>query len=117
LIADSAPSRKLPVTPQLHRVEPLLIRGALSPPHPSGTFYAATKAEVFILTPRFATLTLITVNAVAPSFVRTDTTLTGPCVCLGAGCAQRQPSGAPSLHEAREQTARVVPLGRRKGET
>jgi NAD(P)-dependent dehydrogenase (short-subunit alcohol dehydrogenase family) len=43
-------------------------------------FYAATKAEVVILTRRFA-LELgphgITVNAVAPGFVRTDMTLTG----------------------------------------
>jgi NAD(P)-dependent dehydrogenase (short-subunit alcohol dehydrogenase family) len=43
-------------------------------------FYAATKAEVVILTRRFA-MELgphgITVNAVAPGFVRTDMTLTG----------------------------------------
>jgi 3-oxoacyl-[acyl-carrier protein] reductase len=47
-------------------------------------FYAATKAEVVILTRRFA-LELgqhgITVNAVAPGFVRTDMTQRGP----GAG--------------------------------
>lgn len=44
---------------------------------PGSTFYAATKAEVAILTRRFA-LELgaygITVNAVAPGFVRTDMT-------------------------------------------
>ena len=43
-------------------------------------FYAATKAEVVILTRRFA-MELgphgITVNAVVPGFVRTDMTLTG----------------------------------------
>jgi NAD(P)-dependent dehydrogenase (short-subunit alcohol dehydrogenase family) len=43
-------------------------------------FYAATKAEVIILTRRFA-MELgphgITVNAVAPGFVRTDMTVTG----------------------------------------
>src|SRR5207248_1937061 len=43
-------------------------------------FYAATKAEVVILTRRFA-LELgqhgITVNAVAPGFVRTDMTQSG----------------------------------------
>jgi 3-oxoacyl-[acyl-carrier protein] reductase len=43
-------------------------------------FYAATKAEVVILTRRFA-MELgphgITVNAVAPGFVRTDMTVTG----------------------------------------
>ena len=44
---------------------------------PGSTFYAATKAEVALLTRRFA-LELgpqgITVNAVAPGFVRTDMT-------------------------------------------
>jgi hypothetical protein len=29
----------------------------------------------------------------------------------------REPSGAPGRHEAREQTARMVPLGRREGGT
>ena len=47
---------------------------------PGTTFYAATKAEVTILTKRFA-LELgphnITVNAVAPGFVRTDMTRGG----------------------------------------
>jgi 3-oxoacyl-[acyl-carrier protein] reductase len=51
-------------------------------------FYAATKAEVAILTKRFA-MELgphnITVNAVAPGFVRTDMTLRG----RGAGCCER----------------------------
>jgi 3-oxoacyl-[acyl-carrier protein] reductase len=46
-------------------------------PRSSNAFYAATKAEVLILTRRFA-LELhqhgITVNAVAPGFVRTDIT-------------------------------------------
>ena len=47
---------------------------------PGNAFYAATKAEVAILTKRFA-LELgrhnITVNAVAPGFVRTDMTERG----------------------------------------
>jgi 3-oxoacyl-[acyl-carrier protein] reductase len=47
---------------------------------PGNAFYAATKAEVVILTRRFA-MELgshgITVNAVAPGFVRTDMTLRG----------------------------------------
>jgi 3-oxoacyl-[acyl-carrier protein] reductase len=47
---------------------------------PGNAFYAATKAEVAILTKRFA-LELgphnITVNAVAPGFVRTDMTQRG----------------------------------------
>ena len=47
---------------------------------PGNAFYAATKAEVAILTKRFA-LELgphnITVNAVAPGFVRTDMTKGG----------------------------------------
>jgi NAD(P)-dependent dehydrogenase (short-subunit alcohol dehydrogenase family) len=51
-------------------------------------FYAATKAEVVILTRRFA-IELgphsITVNAVAPGFVRTDMTLTGRGQRIGRG--------------------------------
>jgi len=47
---------------------------------PSNAFYAATKAEVAILTKRFA-MELgthnITVNAVAPGFIRTDMTQSG----------------------------------------
>jgi 3-oxoacyl-[acyl-carrier protein] reductase len=47
---------------------------------PGNAFYAATKAEVVILTRRFA-MELgphgITVNAVAPGFVRTDMTVRG----------------------------------------
>src|SRR5215831_12768006 len=47
---------------------------------PGNAFYAVTKAEVVILTRRFA-IELdshgITVNAVAPGFVRTDMTLRG----------------------------------------
>ena len=47
---------------------------------PGNAFYAATKAEVAILTKRFA-MELgprnITVNAVAPGFVRTDMTQRG----------------------------------------
>ena len=47
---------------------------------PGNAFYAATKAEVVILTRRFA-MELgshgIAVNAVAPGFVRTDMTLRG----------------------------------------
>ena len=47
---------------------------------PGNAFYAATKAEVAILTRRFA-MELgphnITVNAVAPGFVRTDLTRGG----------------------------------------
>jgi len=47
---------------------------------PGNAFYAATKAEVVILTRRFA-MELgphgITVNAVAPGFVRTDMTQGG----------------------------------------
>jgi 3-oxoacyl-[acyl-carrier protein] reductase len=47
---------------------------------PGNAFYAATKAEVAILTKRFA-MELgthnITVNAVAPGFVRTDMTKRG----------------------------------------
>ncbi len=47
---------------------------------PGNAFYAATKAEVAILTKRFA-MELgphnITVNAVAPGFVRTDMTQSG----------------------------------------
>ena len=47
---------------------------------PGNAFYAATKAEVAILTKRFA-MELgphhITVNAVAPGFVRTDLTQGG----------------------------------------
>jgi NAD(P)-dependent dehydrogenase (short-subunit alcohol dehydrogenase family) len=50
---------------------------ALGTALPGTTFYAATKAEIIILTRRFA-LELgphgITVNAVAPGFVRTDMT-------------------------------------------
>jgi len=50
---------------------------ALGTALPGTTFYAATKAEVIILTRRFA-LELgshgVTVNAVAPGFVRTDMT-------------------------------------------
>lgn len=53
---------------------------ALGTALPETTFYAATKAEVAILTKRFA-LELgsrnITVNAVAPGFVRTDMTRGG----------------------------------------
>ena len=48
---------------------------------PGNAFYAATKAEVVILTRRFA-MELgsqgITVNAVAPGFVRTDIDATWP---------------------------------------
>jgi NAD(P)-dependent dehydrogenase (short-subunit alcohol dehydrogenase family) len=47
---------------------------------PGNAFYAATKSEVAILTKRFATelgTHKITVNAVAPGFVRTDMTQRG----------------------------------------
>ena len=48
---------------------------------PGNAFYAATKAEVVILTRRFA-MELgphgVTVKAVAPGFVRTDMTPRGP---------------------------------------
>jgi NAD(P)-dependent dehydrogenase (short-subunit alcohol dehydrogenase family) len=47
---------------------------------PGNAFYAATKAEVAILTRRFAMelgMHNITVNAVAPGFVRTDMTQSG----------------------------------------
>jgi NAD(P)-dependent dehydrogenase (short-subunit alcohol dehydrogenase family) len=50
------------------------------PALPDNAFYAATKAEVAILTKRFA-MELgphnITVNAVAPGFIRTDMTQRG----------------------------------------
>src|ERR1700722_3882794 len=55
-------------------------------------FYAATKAEVAVLTRRFA-LELgphgITVNAVAPGFVRTDMTQGGRGAADWAGTEQR----------------------------
>jgi NAD(P)-dependent dehydrogenase (short-subunit alcohol dehydrogenase family) len=47
---------------------------------PGNAFYAATKAEVMVLTRRFALelgLQGVTVNAVAPGFVRTDMTQRG----------------------------------------
>src|SRR5215475_7683959 len=53
---------------------------ALGTALPGTTFYAATKAEVIILTRRFALelgLHGVTVNAVAPGFVRTDMTQRG----------------------------------------
>ena len=52
----------------------------LGPGLPGNAFYAATKAEVAILTKRFAMELgphAITVNAVAPGFVRTDLTRGG----------------------------------------
>ena len=59
---------------------------------PGNAFYAATKAEVAILTKRFA-MELgphgITVNAVAPGFVRTDLTLGGRGAGDWAATAQR----------------------------
>src|SRR5271165_4823142 len=59
---------------------------------PGNAFYAATKAEVAILTRRFA-LELgphgITVNAVAPGFVRTDMKQRGRGAADWAGTEQR----------------------------
>jgi 3-oxoacyl-[acyl-carrier protein] reductase len=59
---------------------------------PGNAFYAAVKAEVAILTRRFA-LELgphgITVNAVAPGFVRTDMTQRGRGAADWAGTEQR----------------------------
>lgn len=59
---------------------------------PGNAFYAATKAEVIILTRRFA-MELgrdgITVNAVAPGFVRTDMTQRGRGVTDWQGTEQR----------------------------
>ncbi len=59
---------------------------------PGNAFYAAAKAEVAILTRRFA-LELgphgITVNAVAPGFVRTDMTQRGRGAADWAGTEQR----------------------------
>jgi 3-oxoacyl-[acyl-carrier protein] reductase len=59
---------------------------------PGNAFYAATKAEVAILTKRFA-MELgphnITVNAVAPGFVRTDMTQTGRGAGDWEGTAER----------------------------
>src|ERR1700731_2732699 len=58
---------------------------------PGNAFYAATKAAVAILTKRFA-LELgphgITVNAVAPGFVRTDMTQRGRGAADWAGTEQ-----------------------------
>jgi NAD(P)-dependent dehydrogenase (short-subunit alcohol dehydrogenase family) len=59
---------------------------------PGNAFYAATKAEVIVLTRRFA-LELgphgITVNAVAPGFVRTDMTQRGRGASDWTGTEQR----------------------------
>jgi 3-oxoacyl-[acyl-carrier protein] reductase len=64
---------------------------------PGSAFYAATKAEVAILTKRFA-MELgphnITVNAVAPGFVRTDMTQTGRGAGDWEGTAERFASKA-----------------------
>jgi NAD(P)-dependent dehydrogenase (short-subunit alcohol dehydrogenase family) len=55
---------------------------------PGNAFYAASKAEVAILTKRFA-MELgphdITVNAVAPGFIRTDMTQRGRAQAIGRG--------------------------------
>jgi 3-oxoacyl-[acyl-carrier protein] reductase len=65
---------------------------ALGTALPGNAFYAATKAEVVILTRRFA-LELgphgITVNAVAPGFVRTDMTQRGRGAADWPGTEQR----------------------------
>ena len=65
---------------------------ALGTALPGNAFYAATKAEIVILTRRFA-LELgshgITVNAVAPGFVRTDMTRHGRGAADWAGTEQR----------------------------
>jgi 3-oxoacyl-[acyl-carrier protein] reductase len=62
---------------------------------PGNAFYAATKAEVAILTTRFA-LELgphgITVNAIAPGFVRTDMTQGGRGAADWAGTEQNMAS-------------------------
>ena len=59
---------------------------------PGNAFYAATKAEVAILTKRFA-MELgshnVTVNAVAPGFVRTDLTRGGRCAADWPGTEER----------------------------
>jgi NAD(P)-dependent dehydrogenase (short-subunit alcohol dehydrogenase family) len=59
---------------------------------PGNAFYAATKAEVAILTKRFA-MELgphnVTVNAVAPGFVRTDMTQSGRGASDWQGTAER----------------------------
>jgi 3-oxoacyl-[acyl-carrier protein] reductase len=61
---------------------------ALGTALPGTTFYAATKAEVAILTKRFAMelgARNITVNAVAPGFVRTDMTRGVAAQTIGRG--------------------------------
>jgi 3-oxoacyl-[acyl-carrier protein] reductase len=68
---------------------------------PGNAFYAASKAEVAILTKRFA-MELgahnITVNAVAPGFVRTDLTQGG--------------RGAPDWHATEQRFAAKAMMGR-----
>jgi len=59
---------------------------------PGNAFYAASKAEVGILTKRFANELgshNITVNAVAPGFVRTDMTQSGRGACDWRGTVER----------------------------